>query len=164
MCSSKLILQYKKKKTGLNLQKYNSYKTTFSLSNQFISLHINVQFLTHSSHRLRRSSGGSTTRPKAWRWCPVLTGLPRAVPHHLTVDGTAHTIMQFYIELGQHVGVKYTSLRDVPDGCSLNNVPDHKLLDSFVFGHTPSTVSAADRLDVPTALLGTSVIPSLLSL
>lgn len=44
------------------------------------------------------------TRPKPWRWCPVLTGLPRTVPHHLTVDGTAHAIMQFHIELGQHIG------------------------------------------------------------
>lgn len=120
-------------------------------STNFISLHMNVQFLTHSSHRFRRSSGSSTlqkrkkdqisaerfrdvfffmhyrfnsvqmllsltdayTRPKAWRWCPVLTGLPRTVPHHLTVDGTAHAIMQLDIELGQYIGyIKNKTIAD----------------------------------------------------
>lgn len=60
--------------------------------------------------------------------------------------------------------VKYTSLRDVPHGCSLHDVPDHKLFNSLILRYTPSTVRATNRLNVPTALLGTSVVPSLLSL
>ena len=60
--------------------------------------------------------------------------------------------------------VKHARLRDIPDSCSFNNVSDDKLLDGLVFWYTTGTVGAADGLHMPTAFLGTSVIPSLLSL
>jgi len=60
--------------------------------------------------------------------------------------------------------VKHTGFRDVPYSRSLHNISDDKLLDGFVFGHTPGTVCAADGLDMPTSLLSTTVIPPLLSL
>lgn len=46
--------------------------------------------------------------------------------------------------------------------CSLNDVSDHKLFDSFVLWDTAGAVGAPNRLDMPTSLLGTSVIPSFL--
>ena len=58
----------------------------------------------------------------------------------------------------------YTCFSNVPNGCSLHDVPDDKLLDGFVFGHTTGTVGASDGLGVSTALLGASVIPPLLGL
>lgn len=44
------------------------------------------------------------TGSEAWRGSAVLPGLPRAVPHHLAVDGAADAIMQLHVELGQNVG------------------------------------------------------------
>lgn len=64
----------------------------------------------------------------------------------------------------QLLTVKHAGLCDVPHRSSLDNVPDDKLLDGLVLRHTPGTVSAADGLDMSTTLLGTAVIPSLLSL
>lgn len=43
-----------------------------------------------------------TTGPEAGWWCAVLPGLCGVVPDHLTVDGTAHAVVQFHIELGQN--------------------------------------------------------------
>lgn len=60
--------------------------------------------------------------------------------------------------------VKHASIRDVPHCRSLNDVSYHELLDGLILRHTPGTVGATDGLDVSTALLGTTVIPSLLGL
>lgn len=43
------------------------------------------------------------SRPEPRWWRAVFPGLTRAVPHHLTVDGTADTVVQLHIELGQHI-------------------------------------------------------------
>lgn len=43
------------------------------------------------------------SRPEPWRRGTVFPGLTRAVPHHLTVDGTADTVVQLHVELGQHI-------------------------------------------------------------
>lgn len=43
------------------------------------------------------------TGPEAGRWCSVLAGLPGSVSHHLAVDGTANTVMQLHVQLGQYV-------------------------------------------------------------
>lgn len=60
--------------------------------------------------------------------------------------------------------VEHAGLGDVPDGGCLHDVPDDELLDGLVLGHAAGTVGAADGLDVATALLGASIIPSLLGL
>lgn len=60
--------------------------------------------------------------------------------------------------------VKDTGLWDVSHGRRLHDVPDDELLDGLVLGDTAGTVGAADGLHMPTALLGTTVIPPLLGL
>lgn len=133
------------------------------------------------------------SRPEPRWWGTVLPGLTGTVPHHLTVDGTADTVVQLHIELGQYIccntegtdvtgnshqkwavakdegrclkpTVKDTGLRDVSHSCCLHYVPDDKLLDGLVLGDTTGTVGAADGLHVAAALLGTTVIPPFLGL
>lgn len=60
--------------------------------------------------------------------------------------------------------IEHTGLGDVPHSRCLNNVPDDKLLDGLVFGHTAGTVGAADGLNVAPAFLGTAVVPPFLGL
>lgn len=43
------------------------------------------------------------SRPESGWWGAVFPGLTGAVPHHLTVDGTADTVVQLHIELGQNI-------------------------------------------------------------
>lgn len=50
-------------------------------------------------------------------------------------------------------------LGDVPDGCSLDDVPNYELLDGLVFGHAPGTVGAAHRLDVAASMLRSPSVP-----
>lgn len=46
---------------------------------------------------------GTYSGPESgWRGA-VFPGLTGAVPHHLTVDGTADTVVQFHVELGQNI-------------------------------------------------------------
>lgn len=44
--------------------------------------------------------------PESGWWGTVLPGLTGAVPHHLTVDGAADTVVQLHVELGQNVGCR----------------------------------------------------------
>lgn len=133
------------------------------------------------------------SRPEPRWWGAVLSSLTGTVPHHLTVNGTADTVVQLHVELGQHIcwntegtdvtgnshgrqavakdegrglkpTVKNTGFWDVPHSRCLHNVPDDKLLDGLVLGDTPGTVGAADGLHMATALLGTTVIPPFLGL
>lgn len=69
-----------------------------------------------------------------------------------------------FLLLMQSLTVKHTSFGDVPHSSGLHDVPDDKLLDGLVLGNTAGTVGAADGLDMATAFLCTSVVPSLLSL
>lgn len=46
---------------------------------------------------------GTHSGPESGWWGTIFPGLTRAVPHHLTVDGTADTVVQFHVELGQNV-------------------------------------------------------------
>lgn len=43
------------------------------------------------------------SRPEPGWWGAVFPGLTGAVPHHLAVDGTADTVVQLHIELGQNI-------------------------------------------------------------
>lgn len=55
-----------------------------------------------------KSDGQCTDKPtytgpeSGWRGT-VLSSFTRAVPHHLAVDGAAHTVVQLHIQLGQDV-------------------------------------------------------------
>jgi hypothetical protein len=69
-----------------------------------------------------------------------------------------------FIDIQQLLTIEHTGLCDVPHSSSLDNVSDDKLLDGLVLGNTPGTVGAADGLDMSTSLLGTAIVPSLLSL
>lgn len=44
--------------------------------------------------------------PEPGWWGAVLPGLTGAVPHHLTVDGTAHAVVKLHVELGQNISYK----------------------------------------------------------
>jgi hypothetical protein len=57
-----------------------------------------------------------------------------------------------------------TSLVDISNGGRLDYVANDEFLDSFVLGHTSTTVGAVDVDNVSTAVLGTSTISSLLGL
>lgn len=46
---------------------------------------------------------GTHSGPESGWWGAVFPGLTGAVPHHLAVDGTADTVVQLHIELGQNV-------------------------------------------------------------
>lgn len=58
----------------------------------------------------------------------------------------------------------HTSISNISNGSSLNNVSDHKLLNGLILRYTPSTVGAADKFDVSTSMFGTPTISPLLSL
>lgn len=49
---------------------------------------------------------GTHSRPESGRWRAVFPGLTGAVPHHLTVDGAADTVVQLHIELGQNISCR----------------------------------------------------------
>ena len=46
---------------------------------------------------------GTYSGPEPGWWGAVFPGLTGAVPHHLTVDGTADTVVQFHVELGKNI-------------------------------------------------------------
>ena len=60
--------------------------------------------------------------------------------------------------------IENTRFRNVPDGCGLYDVPNDKLLNGLILGHTSGTVGAANRLHMAAALFGTTVVPSFLGL
>lgn len=60
------------------------------------------------------------------------------------------------------MGVKNTRFRNVPDGCSLYDVPNEELLSGPILGHAPGTAGAASRLHVAVALFGMTFVPSFL--
>ena len=113
-------------------------------------------------HGLWRRSWGSTRRSKSGRRCSVLPGSPRTTPDYVAVNGTTHTVMQFPIDYGKHIGVENARFGNVPDGCGLYDVPNDRLLNGLIPGHASGTVGAADRLHVATALFGMTIIPSFL--
>ena len=57
---------------------------------------------------------------------------------------------------------KTLGFRNVPDGYGIYDVPNNKLLNGLILGHTLGTVSTANRLYVAMALLGTTTVPSFL--
>lgn len=80
----------------------------------------------------------------------------------LAVDGARDAVVSLEVELGKSVLLVDGSLRDITDGSSLNHVSDNISLDSLVLGNHSGAVGAADRGDVASALLVTSVGSSLL--
>jgi len=74
------------------------------------------------------------------------------------MNSTAHTIAELGIQFWELITSVNTSLRYIPDSSSLHNVPDDKLLNSFILGHAFSTVSATDRLYMASTVLITPVI------
>ena len=57
-----------------------------------------------------------------------------------------------------------TSISYIPDSSCLHNVPNHKLLNSFVLGYTSCTVCTTYKLDMSTAMLATPTVTPLLCL
>merc|ERR1740129_1554666 len=130
------------------------------------------------STRGARSTRGSST------WCPtragtllrrtvleseprrrssVLSRLARPIPHNLGVDSAGHAVVELRIQFGKLVARVDAGLRDIPNGSSLHDVPDHKLPDRLVLRDTLGAVGATDVLDVAPAVLVTSVVPPLRS-
>lgn len=46
-------------------------------------------------------------------------GITRTILDYLTVNGTAHTVMWFHIQIGKHIGDKDTCFGDVPNGSAM---------------------------------------------
>merc|ERR1719458_2045996 len=91
-----------------------------------------------------------------WGWGSVLPSLPGPVPHNLGVDGAGDTVVQLGIKLGQSVGGVHRSLRNIPDGSSLYDVPDSLILRAGL-----RAVCAPDVLDVSTSMFVTSSVTPL---
>ena len=49
---------------------------------------------------------GTHSRPESGWWGAVFPGLTGAVPHHLTVDGTADTVVKLHIQFGQNISCR----------------------------------------------------------
>jgi len=77
------------------------------------------------------------------------------------VNGAGHAVAELSIQLGKLVAGVHTSLRDVPHSSCLNDVPDDKLLDGLVLGHTLGAVGATDGLDMAPSVLVPPVITAL---
>ena len=60
------------------------------------------------------------------------------------MSGTAHTVMQLDIELGEHGSVEDTCFGDVPDGTGFYNVLRDEIFNDLVHGHTQGTVHTAN--------------------
>lgn len=103
-------------------------------------------------------------RPESGRRSSVLATLLGSVPDHFAVNGATDAVVQLSVQLGQSVLSVDGCLSEISDGSSLNNVADDKFLDGLVLGHAAGTVGATHGLHMTAALLGTSVVPSLLSL
>lgn len=54
----------------------------------------------------------------------------------------------------------HTSFCYISDSSSFHNVSDNELLNSFVLGNTPSTVSTPHRVHMSTSVLGTAAVSS----
>ena len=80
---------------------------------------------------------------------------------YLGVDGAAHTVGQFGVQLGQLVAAVHAGVGDVPDGGGLHDVPDDELLDGLVLGARLGAVGAPHELDVAAAVLVTPIIAAL---
>ena len=78
--------------------------------------------------------GSGAREAESGRRSSVLPGLAGSVPHHLGVDGAAHTVGQLGVELGQLVLGVHAGVGDVPHGGGLDDVADHELLDGLVLG------------------------------
>lgn len=50
--------------------------------------------------------GGTHRGPEPGWGGAVFPGLTGAVPHHLTVDGTADTVVQLHVQLGQDISCR----------------------------------------------------------
>lgn len=79
------------------------------------------------------------------------------------MDGAAHTVVELGVEFRKSIHFVDAGILDVTDGCSLNNVPDNKLLDSLVLRHAAGAVGAADGPHMASPLLAAPVITALLS-
>ena len=92
---------------------------------------------------------------------PVLAGFLGPVPDDLRVDGARDAVVELGVQLGELVARVDRSLRDVPDGRSLDDVPDDELPDGLVLGAGSGAVGAPDVVDVAAAVLGTTSVASL---
>lgn len=86
--------------------------------------------------------GDTYSRPEPGRWGAVLPGLAGTVPHHLTVDGAADTVVQLHVELGQNVRCD-TEGTDVT-GRSYGKRAGAKHEDGGVFGNLQSKTLASE--------------------
>ena len=93
---------------------------------------------------------------------PVLSGFSGSVSDHFGVNSARHTVVQLRVELRKDIKRVDWGLGDIPDGSSFNDVPNHKLADSFVLGTGFAAVGTTDVLDMATAVLGASIILPLL--
>ncbi|RNA29909.1 hypothetical protein BpHYR1_048068 [Brachionus plicatilis] len=57
-----------------------------------------------------------------------------------------------------------TSIVDISDSCSLNNVSDNEFFDRFILWDQTSAIGTVDAYDVSSAMFGTSSISSFLGL
>ena len=79
------------------------------------------------------------------------------------MDSAGNAVVELGVQFGEGITSVDAVVGDIPDGSSLDNVPDDKLADGLVLGASLGAVGAPDGLDVPTVVLVASVVPALLS-
>jgi len=127
-----------------------------------LEMHLTLLGLAGCTGLVGTSLSGTSAHEFQWR-SPVLSALPGPVPDNFGVDSAGNAVVQLGVQFGEGIASVDAVVSDIPDGCSLDNVPDDKLADGLVLGASLGAVGAPDGLDVPTVVLVASVVPALLS-
>uniref|UniRef100_A0A0A9YEC8 D-alanine--poly(Phosphoribitol) ligase subunit 1 n=1 Tax=Lygus hesperus TaxID=30085 RepID=A0A0A9YEC8_LYGHE len=95
------------------------------------------------------------------RWSPVPSFGLGPVTDDFGVNSAGNAVVEFRIQLGKLIGAIVRRFSDIPHSSSLDDVPNNKLFDSFVFRYTSGTVGAPDGLNVSSPMLASSSVPPL---
>lgn len=147
---------------------------SYSVARRFLSMsrHCFLGARTARRHLGGRVLAAVTVEAQARRGTHAAT-LDRTHTHHLGVDGARHTVRELDVELRQDVlclvshfprigvhTIVHTSLAQVTQSGSLDNVADSEALDGLVLRHSPRAVRATHKPNVATSVLVASVLVS----
>jgi len=77
------------------------------------------------------------------------------------MDSAGDTIVELSIQFRKLVTGVNAGFRYVSNSSGFNNVPDDKLADGLILWHALGAVGAADVLDMASAMLVSSMVPTL---
>ena len=78
------------------------------------------------------------------------------------MDSAGNAVVQLGVQFGEGIASVDAVVSDIPDGCSLDNVPDDKLADGLVLGASLGAVGAPDGLHMAPVVLVAPVVTPLL--